>query len=481
MKNRDNLKVALVSLQQDAERIPPVGLVYIATYIRDVVGLRNENIKILEKNYSNIEEDLEKFSPDIIAFTSMTVEYGKIIKFAKKIRDKHNVPFVLGGVHISTLPQSLDRVFNVGVIGEGEKTFAELIEIYLKNGFLSIEKFNGVKGVVFFDDKKLKINPMRESIVNLDELPIPDFKFVNSNYFRKEEIPSISDIGVKCYLISSRGCPYRCVFCSTSHFWGSMRLHSPDYTARIVKKFIDDFGSDYIKVMDDLFTISPKRLRELKESFEKYSILDKIKGIECQPRANLMSDELCIAMKDLKIKVLNFGFESGSERMLKWLKNGSVSVELNKGAILLCKKYGFYAYGSLMYGSPGETIEDMEKTNDFIDFASRNNARYIWSFVATPFPNTLFWEIALERGKVSNNMDWDLLSHHNLDKPLLLDDSIDKVEFKKVFLRGRKKLTKLKIKLIKEFIVNNPIRASKMVFTEPMYYIPRVIKQVFRQ
>ena len=68
MKNRDSLKVALVSLQQDAERIPPVGLVYIATYLRDVVGLRGDNIKILEKNYSNIEEDLAGFSPDIIAF-----------------------------------------------------------------------------------------------------------------------------------------------------------------------------------------------------------------------------------------------------------------------------------------------------------------------------------------------------------------------------------------------------------------------------
>jgi len=481
MKNRDNLRIALVSLQQDAERIPPVGLVYIATYLRDVVGLRGENIKILEKNYSNVEEDLARFEPDIIAFTSMTVDYGKIIRFAKKIRERFDVPFVLGGVHISTLPQSLDKIFDVGVIGEGEKTFAELVEIYLKKGSLSSGEFEDVKGVVFFDKGGLVVNPMREPIANLDELPIPDFKFVDKSYFRKEEIPGISDIGVKCYLISSRGCPYRCVFCSTSHFWGQMRLHSPDYTARLVKKFMDDFGSDYIKVMDDLFTVSPQRLRELKASFEKYGILDKIKGIECQPRANLMSDELCVAMKDLKIRILNFGFESGSERMLKWLKNGSVSVEMNKKAILLCKKYGFYAYGSLIYGSPGETIEDMEKTNEFIDFASRNNARYIWSFVATPFPKTQFWEIALERGKVSNDMDWDLLSHHNLDEPLLLDDSVDKEEFKRVFLKGRRKLSMLKIKLIKEFVMNNPIRASKMVLTEPMYYFPRLIKQVFRQ
>ncbi len=479
--NKKDLKIALISMQKDAERVPPIGLIYLATYLRDVVGLDNKNIKILENNYSEIEDELERFSPNIVGFTSMTVDYGKVIEFAKKIKEKYKIPFILGGVHVSTLPSSLNEVFDIGVLGEGEKTFAELINLYIKKDSFIKKELKKIKGLVFFGNNKLELTPLREPIKDLDELPIPDFRFISKNYFKPEEIPSISDTGIKCYLISSRGCPYRCVFCSTSHFWGKMRIHSPDYTARIVKKFIDDFGSDYVKVLDDLFTVSPARLKELKESFEKYRILEKIKAIECQPRANLMTDELCIAMKQMKIKTLNFGFESGSEKMLKWLKNGSVNVEMNRNAILLCKKYGFQAYGSLIYGSPNETIGDMKKTNEFIDFAVANGARYLWSFIATPFPNTLFWDIALERGKVNNNMDWDLLSHHNLENPLLLDETINKAEFKKVFLKGRKKLTKLKIRLIRDFILKNPIKASKMVLTEPFYYVPRVIKQVLKQ
>jgi radical SAM superfamily enzyme YgiQ (UPF0313 family) len=258
-------------------------------------------------------------------------------------------------------------------------------------------------------------------------------------------------------------------------------MHSPDYTARLVKKFMEDFGSDYIKVLDDLFAISPQRLEELKKSFEKYHIFDKIRGIECQQRANLINDKICVAMKELKIKTISFGFESGSEKMLKWLKNNSVSVDMNKKAILLCRKYGFNVYGSLIYGSPGETIEDMKKTNEFIDFASKNGAKYIWSFIATPFPNTPFWDIALERGKVSNSMNWDLLSNHNLDNALLLDDAVNREKFKKTFLKGRRKLLKLKLKLIKEFVINNPVQASRMVLSEPIYYFPRLIKQVFKQ
>lgn len=479
--NKENIKIALISLQKDAERVPPVGLIYLATYLRDITGIKGDNIKIFDSNFSDIETELEKFSPHIIGFTSMTVDYGKVIEFAKKIKTKYNIPFILGGVHISTLPVSLNNVFDIGVIGEGEKTFAELIELYIKKDSFLKKDLKKIKSLIFFNEGKLEMTVPREPIKNLDELPLPDFKFVNKNYFRKEEIPSISDIGIKCYLISSRGCPYRCVFCSTSHFWGKMRFHSPDYTARIVKKFIEDFNSDYIKVLDDLFTISPQRLRDLKLSFEKYGVLDKIKAIECQPRANLMSDELCIAMKELKIKTLNFGFESGSDKILKWLKKESVTVEMNRNAVLLCKKYGFYAYGSLIYGSPGETIEDMEKTNEFIDFAIKNKARYMWSFIATPFPNTVFWDIALQRGKVTNDMDWNLLSHHNIDNPLLLDENLDKEDFKKVFLKGRKKLAGLKIKLIMDFIIKNPLKTPKIVLEEPLYYIPRIIKQVFKQ
>jgi radical SAM superfamily enzyme YgiQ (UPF0313 family) len=185
-------------------------------------------------------------------------------------------------------------------------------------------------------------------------------------------------------------------------------------------------------------------------------------------------------MKDLKVKIINFGFESGSERMLNWLKSGSVTVEMNKKAIILCKKYGFTIYGSLMFGSPGEKIEDMKKTLDFIDFAIKNKADYIWSFISTPFPNTPFWDIALERGKVSNDMDFRLLSHHNLDNPLLLDSDVDKEEFKRIFVEGRKKLRNLKIKMLISFLMNHPIKTLSLSVKYPSYYVNRVVKQIYQ-
>lgn len=482
-KTKESLRVALVTVQQDAERVPPVGLVYLATYLRDRVGLQGENIKVLDKNYSpQLAAELAAFKPDLIGFTAMTVEYGKLIRFAQSIRSQFSVPFLLGGVHVSSLPESMNPVFNIGVLGEGEQTLEALVNLYLDNPALTPDRLPPVNGVVFFDAHgRVQVNPKRTPLANLDDLPVPDFRFANRNYFREEEIPSIAAMGIKAYVISSRGCPYRCTFCSTARFWGKMRFHSPDFTARIAKHFIDEFGSNDLKVLDDLFTVSPQRLRDLKQAFVKHGIFDKIQAIECSPRANLMSDEMCQAMKEIKIKTLNFGFESGSDRILKSLKVGSVDVESNRRAILLCKKYGLNVYGSLMYGTPGETLEDMEKTNEFIDFAIQNGARYLWSFVATPFPDTPFWDVALQRGKVSNTMDWEKEDLHNVTDPLLLDDTVDRQQFAAVFLKGRRKLRKLKFKLIVNFLLKNPIAATRMVWREPGYYLPMLSKWLFRQ
>jgi len=480
--DKKTIKIALVSLQQDAERVPPVGLIYIATYLKEKLGIEKNNIKIFDKNFDdNIENKVKEFNPDILGLSAMTVQYTEVINFSKKIKlYNRKTKIILGGVHISSLPESLDKCFDLAVIGEGELTFLELIKLYLKKEKFSKPDLKKIKSIIFWDNEKLIQTPIRLPI-DLDILPFPDFSFVSRRYFEAEEIPGIASTGIKTYIITSRGCPYRCVFCSTSRFWKNVRFHSAEYVARLVKKAIDEYNANFIKVMDDLFTVSVSRLLEIKKEFDKLRILEKIKGVECQPRANLINDEMCEAMKQLKIKTINFGFESGSEKVLKYLKQGSVTVQDNKKAILLCKKYGFKVYGSLMFGSPGETINDMEKTLDFIDFATKNKADYIWSFISTPFPDTPFWDIALKKGKVSNNMNFSVLAHHNIDNPMLLDDNIDKKEFKKIFLRGRKKLRKLKIRLIKNFIFKNPGKALRLVSKEPKYYIARLFKQLYKQ
>lgn len=363
-------------------------------------------------------------------------------------------------------------------------TFHALVDVMLDQGSLAPEHLENVESVVFrpAPGAPPRSTARRAPIPDLDDLPFPDFKtFAHPGFFASEEIPPAADVGVRAYVLSSRGCPYRCIFCSTARFWGKMRFHSPDYTARMIKRMVDDFGANYLWTQDDLFTVSPKRIREIREALVQYGVFDRLKGSIFSVRANLVTDELCEELKRIKVVMVNFGFESGSDRILNALKAGSVSVEQNRRAILLCKKYGITVYGSLMYGVPGETIKDMEQTNDFIDFAMENGARNIWSFVAAPYPGTPFWDTAVQRGKVSNDMDWKRLDCHNPRDALLLDDSVDRDAFVRVFTTGRKKLRRLKIRLILDFLRKNPRLFVKLLFREPLHYLSSALTWITHQ
>src|SRR3989344_2857109 len=226
--NEKTIKIALVSLQKDTERVPPIGLVNLATQLNSKLKIPKKNIRIIDRNFDIPENEIREFHPDIVGISAMTIHYLEAIKLSQKIKEDKNIPVILGGVHISTLPKSLKKCFDVGVIGEGEETFSELIISYIKKNKFSFSELKKIKNIVYFKDNSIHITFKRAPLV-LDDLPFPDFTFVNKNYFKEEEIPGILDVGIKYPILTARGCPYKCIFCSTSHFWGKTRFHSPDY------------------------------------------------------------------------------------------------------------------------------------------------------------------------------------------------------------------------------------------------------------
>jgi radical SAM superfamily enzyme YgiQ (UPF0313 family) len=183
-------------------------------------------------------------------------------------------------------------------------------------------------------------------------------------------------------------------------------------------------------------------------------------------RANTIDEEICVLLKRLGVVFLNFGFESGNPRVLKMLKQ-NVTPEQNKNAILLAKKYGFYVFGSLIFGTPSETIKEMKDTIKFIDFAIKNKIDGLWTFVMTPFPSTQVWEIAKQRNKVNKDMDWSLLSHQNLEKPLLLDSDISIEKFRQILFIARKKLNKLRVRQAMKYILADPLNLIKEIINRP--------------
>lgn len=444
-----------------------MGLASIVTYLKKYCG--SYSIKIIDSNWDdNILKTLKEYRPDIIGISSMTINYQKAIELAQEIKESLAGPIIIGGVHISTLPSSLSPTFDLGVLGEGEETLLELLKLYEKEGTFSKEKLKNIQGLVFWDEDKLILTDKREPMQPLDKIPPLDRSFLNKGYFDSRWIPWDGSKGVEGSIITSRGCPYRCVFCSTSRFWGKVRLNSPEFILKDVKNLIDNYYVSHIQIWDDLFAFNKKRLREIAGLFKSEGITCKV-AFSCQVRSNLMDDELCRIMKEINIRTISLGFESGSDKILNYLKAGSVTVADNKRTIILAQKYDFRVWGSFIFGSPGETIEDMKETLGFIDFLLKGNCKAnMWHFVMTPFPATPLWEIAKSRGKVSDHMNWNQLGHTNVDAPLLLDSSVNREEFKEVFMEANKKLAKLHIRdLSLAQIVKRPMNLLKTIFKDP--------------
>lgn len=426
------MKVGLVYLNENKGACPPIGLMSIAAYVTQ--NIPSCQVEIIDVNFEDVYAKLESTEYDLIGLSAMTIDYSKAIDLAWRIKRITEIPIVIGGVHISILPESLKECFDIGVVGEGEQTFLELLQLYESVGSLDHEHLRNINGLAYVHDGQLFRTGERKLIEPLDLIPVPDTSFISDRYFVFKPLIPWGEFGREAIILTSRGCPYRCVFCSTTRFWKKVRFFSLEHVVGEVNHLINKFGSDHIQIFDDLFTMNKRRLREIAEAFKKNGITKRVK-FSCQLRANLVDDELCEILKEMNVAIASFGFESGSDRVLRYLKAGSVSVEQNKNAIKMCRKHGLKVVGSLIFGSPGETVEDMERTIEFIDFTKQAGADRIWSFVMTPFPGTQIWEVAKSRGKVSEDMDFSMLSHQAVDNPLCLDEDIDKESLKKFFIK----------------------------------------------
>lgn len=431
------MKLALVNTTKDLE-CPPLTLVYVATYLKQEMG-KEIQIRVVDVNFEDPLETILRIKPDVVGLSSMTRRFNYTKNLARRIKEGRNIPILIGGVHISTCQESFDKnLFDVAVIGEGEKTILELMNLFKRNNSFPYEELRKIRGILFYEDGLVKTGE-REP-VNLDEIPIPDRRFLNKKYFA----PKVSynrirgERVIETGMLTSRGCPYKCTFCSTSSFWRMIRFHSARHVAAEITELQEKFGVNYIVIYDDLFAADKKRVKEVYKILLKNGVIGKVK-FSCSLRANIVTGDLCKLLKKLGIVTVNFGFESGSERILKSLKGGNVNVEDNKRAVELCRKYGFDVNGSFMLGSPGETLEDMKETLQLMDYMKKLGATELWCGVTKPYPRTKLWDYAIKNKLIDKDFNWDFVDPSYVHNPIFLDKSITKKEFFKIFRDAKKR------------------------------------------
>lgn len=392
--------------------MPPLGLGYLASFYERNKQNSDFEIEIQTHKLWTPAKSIAKRlqGAELVGITCLTPTYNKALALCKEIKQRSQTPILLGGHHISALPHTLPTHADIAVIGEGEQTFLELLELYERYGFAR-DRLKGIKGIAYHDGGEVRINDRRELIEPMDKIPFPARNLLPMQTFG----PTGHKVEYKrgTIILTSRGCPYKCVYCSPQNFWGCPRFFSAEYVLSEMKEVIEKYKIEVLAIADDLFMANKPRFREIVDLIERERINRQVEfTMDC--RTDYINEEVCELLKRMNVTLLSFGFESGCEKTLSYLKKGTVTVAQNRRAIQLCKKYGIRCHGNFIIGAPGETREDVLETMNFV----RNNflkdpdwdGWLISIFLTTPLPGTELWEYAKSRGLVDDFMNWDRLA-----------------------------------------------------------------------
>jgi len=378
-------------------KYPPLNLAILAAQAEDVKIL---DLSIYKNPREMLIKILEKESFDFIGITVVTPFMDEVSELVEIIREHSHSKIILGGSHITALPQEslIESKADITCIGEGETTLKEII---------SGKPLNNVKGVGYFGKDKFILNPSREFINNLDKLEFPRWDLIGTEkyhtLFSKRNPTGIIE--------TSRGCPYNCIFCHKQTFGRIYRTKTP-------KRVVDDmehaikFGFKEIHIIDDAFSVEKKRVLGIcKEIIERD--LDIPWSLPCGIRVDQADQELFDALHSAGCHMVAFGVESGSDRILKEIDKGIKRKQI-VNAFKFARKAGIETLiALLMVGLPGETTKDIKAT---MELAKELDPDITKVSVTIPYPGTILYERYKNENILAKKFSWSSYRMHSPEK-----------------------------------------------------------------
>ena len=387
------MKVVLLNTPLNDKAFPSLGLAYI-------VSILNKNGHDCSMHdganatFNEMIDFVEKENPQLVGL-SMTTNYRfEVLALAKAIKEKFGCLIMLGGPHPTLMHDQVMKNYDYIdfiVRNEGEYTTLNLVNA-LERGEVR-DNYSKILGISFRKGKEIVHNAPAPIIEDLDALPYPEWKFFDlKKYIKWSEFPfKDSPHGS---IITSRGCPFRCAFCSSNNFWGyKVRFRSAQSVVDEMKYLYNTFGMKFILFNDDNFTSDRERTIEICKLILKEGLEKKVLW-QCRAEVNIITEELVSWMKKAGCTMIEFGVEDCTDVGLAWINKGHRAHQV-KPAFDLCKKYGIMTKSYFIVGGDFETKENIAAKKKYIE---ELNPDITTMATLLAYPKTKVFDLGVEKG-----------------------------------------------------------------------------------
>jgi len=465
----------------DINPLPPLGLGYLGAILEENgietkiidcliegwdkrIEISNDLIRI-GMSFEEIEKIIRSYCPDIVGvnnlFTKQRENAHKIYEIAKKI-DK-NIITIAGGAHPTVMPELVlsDPNTDYVVMGEGERTIMDLV--YLIEGKCDISSLDGLG---YREKRRIKVLPKNRFIEDLDALPFPARHLLNmEKYFGLKS--SHGDRRKKRFspIITSRGCPAKCTFCSAYAVWGrGFRPRSPENVIRELKDLKREYGIEEIMFEDDNLTLDSKRAEALFDGMiqERLNLeWDTPNGIA----AWTLSENLIDKMKKSGCHTLNFAIESGNQHVLDNIIKKPLILRKVKPLVKYAKKIGLNVGIFLVAGMPNETEKQIWDSFHLVEELGVFTPHIS---IATPYPGSELYDICKEKKYLRSDFSLDDLYIKSF---AISTEEFDREKLNKIISSGQRFL-------LISFLKNSPFVFLKIcikkLFRDPVSFIKKI-------
>ncbi|MFZ2956014.1 MAG: radical SAM protein [Candidatus Ozemobacteraceae bacterium] len=398
MKSRPEDIVFVVSPLLWAQYMYPTGILCLSGYLESR-GFPNiildSKLSIPHRNIGRarrenlILEQIRELKPRIVCFSSTHMEFDEVTRMNTRVKeiDEKIISIVGGSQPTYRATDFLDNGFSFTCIGVGEATLFEFVQEIIQETY----RWSEIKGLAWKKNGQNIFNPPRphDEEAELIDLAMPAYEKLDTRYFEMNS-RIVRGLAIRgAMLLTTRGCPYSCSYCGCNLIFGrKLRYKTLENVEKEVKYLKENHGIEGFWLIDDTFTVNKAHVEGVSRILKKYGMV-----WACQSRVDTINEEMIKMLKDAGCVQIDFGVESGSQRILDEIIGKGISIDQVINAFRLAKQYNIRTFANFMVGLPTETYDDLQKTRDLADKIDADE--YIFS-IATPLPGTKLYDMVGE-------------------------------------------------------------------------------------